>query len=146
MKRGKAYREYLESAAWRAKREEAIERAGGRCQLCNVAAPVLHVHHRTYERVGRELPGDLTVLCGPCHRRYHQPRVAPRSRGERRREIDQGILAIVQDSGLIRWRDIQRQIQAPRAQAWARAERLIKGRRLAWKYGKLCLYERRDLA
>jgi hypothetical protein len=136
----------LESPAWKAKRREAIARAGGRCQLCNSDAQPFQVHHRTYERVGWELPGDLIVLCGPCHRRYHQPRVAPRSRAGRRREIDQEILAIVKDSGLIRWRDVQRQIQAPRAQAWARAEKLIKGHRLAWKYGKLCLYERRDLA
>lgn len=29
------------------------------------------MHHRTYERLGRERPADLTVLCESCHQRYH---------------------------------------------------------------------------
>ncbi len=64
------YRSYLQSAAWKQRRREAIQRAGGRCQVCNSSGP-LEVHHRTYKRVGRELPGDLTVLCRGCHARFH---------------------------------------------------------------------------
>lgn len=30
----------------------------------------LHVHHRTYERLGEELPEDLVVLCEVCHEAY----------------------------------------------------------------------------
>lgn len=142
--RGKNYREYLQSAEWKTRRALAIETAGGRCQLCNAPGP-LHVHHRTYERVGREHPGDLTVLCAPCHSRHHH-RDQPAGRGARRREIDKDILQIVKTAGLVPWRDVQRQIRAPRAQAWARAQRLIKRRRLAFKHGKLCLYSQRDLA
>lgn len=139
------YREYLESPEWRRLRDLAIERAGGRCQMCNVAPPRFHVHHRTYERLGHERVEDLTALCPRCHRRYHQPMRGPNTRGARRLEIDKDILVIVGTSGLIAWRDVQRQIQAPRAQAWARAEKLIKKHELAWKNGKLCLYARRDL-
>jgi len=41
-------------------------RAGGRCQVCN-SPDGLEAHHRTYERLGDELPGDLTCLCRKCH-------------------------------------------------------------------------------
>lgn len=64
------YDAYLHSQAWRNRRLAAIEAAGGRCQLCN-SPDNLEAHHRTYVRFGRELPGDLTVLCGECHQLYH---------------------------------------------------------------------------
>lgn len=64
------YYAYLQSAAWRARRSSALERAGWACQLCS-AKRHLHVHHRTYARVGAEAPDDLTVLCSPCHARFH---------------------------------------------------------------------------
>lgn len=67
------YEEYLESADWKQKAKDAKERAGNRCQLCNAseAECMLHVHHRTYERVGNEDPMDLIVLCELCHARAH---------------------------------------------------------------------------
>lgn len=64
------YHRYLKSARWRKKAAAARKRAGYRCQLCNQKAP-LQAHHRTYERLGYELPGDLIALCASCHRRYH---------------------------------------------------------------------------
>lgn len=65
------YREvYLKSDHWRAVRKRALERACGRCQVCN-AASKLDVHHRTYERLGKEEDGDLTVLCRDCHDLFH---------------------------------------------------------------------------
>lgn len=72
------YAEYLQSAAWAAKRVEALERAAYRCQLCN-SDRRLAVHHRTYERLGDELPADLTVLCNGCHERFHGHRGAHRT-------------------------------------------------------------------
>ncbi len=68
--RKQAYHDYLQGPEWRAKREWALERAERRCQVCNNAER-LHVHHRTYENLGAELPGDLVVLCRPCHELYH---------------------------------------------------------------------------
>lgn len=65
------YRAYLRSAEWRAKREWALERAGHRCQVCNRTGS-LEVHHRTYERLGAELPGDLIVLDDRCHGLFHR--------------------------------------------------------------------------
>jgi 5-methylcytosine-specific restriction endonuclease McrA len=68
------YGDYLHSPGWRARVEAAIDRAGGRCQVCNADRWLarLDVHHRTYERLGREEPGDLTVLCRDCHRLFHE--------------------------------------------------------------------------
>lgn len=69
------YEEYLRTPEWKAKREIAIKRALDRCQVCNDNKTPLHVHHRTYERRGHELPEDLFVLCESCHGRNH-PRFA----------------------------------------------------------------------
>jgi 5-methylcytosine-specific restriction endonuclease McrA len=64
------YQQYLKSPRWRKKAATARKRAGYRCQLCNKQKP-LEVHHRTYERLGYELPSDLIALCAACHKRHH---------------------------------------------------------------------------
>lgn len=64
------YREYLQSPEWQVRRQWALARAGYRCQVCN-GQGVLDCHHRTYERVGREHPEDVTVLCRRCHQLFH---------------------------------------------------------------------------
>lgn len=69
--RKETYAAYLRSGVWKARRIAALERAGDRCQVCN-SSKRLQVHHRTYERVGREDPGDLVVLCTRCHRLFHK--------------------------------------------------------------------------
>jgi 5-methylcytosine-specific restriction endonuclease McrA len=65
------YREYLASADWQVKRADAIERAGYRCEVCGLPWG-LEVHHKTYERLGNELPEDLACLCWGCHRGLHR--------------------------------------------------------------------------
>jgi hypothetical protein len=65
------YQEYLRTDHWLKVRDAAVGRANFRCALCNSDVN-LHVHHRTYERLGRELPGDLAVLCSACHDRFHE--------------------------------------------------------------------------
>ncbi|WP_298257281.1 HNH endonuclease signature motif containing protein [Bradyrhizobium sp.] len=65
------YRMYLAGDAWAHSpaRFEALRSAGFRCRICNAdssEAP-LQAHHRTYERLGAELPDDLTALCARCH-------------------------------------------------------------------------------
>jgi 5-methylcytosine-specific restriction endonuclease McrA len=64
------YEAYLKTAAWAAKAHAARRRAGYRCQVCN-ADGELHAHHRTYENLGDEKVGDITVLCVACHALYH---------------------------------------------------------------------------
>lgn len=60
------YQIYIRSDAWRQKANEAKERAGQRCQVCN-GTERLQAHHRNYDRLGYELPEDITILCDECH-------------------------------------------------------------------------------
>lgn len=68
-----AYEEYLKTPEWQERRKKALAYAKHRCQVCN-SKDNLNVHHRTYERLGEELPSDLTVLCYECHRLFHNNR------------------------------------------------------------------------
>ena len=65
------YASYISSSKWRRSgaRLGELQLAGFRCRTCNAPAGAdpLEVHHRTYERLGRELVGDLTALCRKCH-------------------------------------------------------------------------------
>jgi len=62
---------YLQTAEWKTLRRLKMESASHRCQVCNTDAGPLEVHHRTYERRGRERLDDLTVLCRRCHQSHH---------------------------------------------------------------------------
>lgn len=64
------YRDYLRTEHWQEMRGIAMEAADGRCQLCN-SDTRLQTHHRTYIWRGFEFPGDLIVLCGNCHAKFH---------------------------------------------------------------------------
>ena len=70
------YYDYIRSEEWRDKAEAAKARAGYRCQVCNTPDSMagLEAHHRTYERLGNELPEDITVLCGDCHSIFESQR------------------------------------------------------------------------
>ncbi len=66
MKLSAFYLSYMKSASWHARRKQALARAGNRCSWCGTSKR-LHVHHKTYARLGREQPRDLQVLCYRCH-------------------------------------------------------------------------------
>jgi len=78
------YLAYLESAEWRARRAATIEKAGGRCMVCN-GLGVLQAHHKTYANLGHEEDGDLIVLCVECHRLFtdHKRMASPPVRTEK---------------------------------------------------------------
>jgi 5-methylcytosine-specific restriction endonuclease McrA len=79
------YREvYLRSDHWKRVRREALERAGNKCQRCSASGP-LDVHHRTYKRLGGELPSDLQVLCRTCHDAVHAFKAAKKAAAKRKR-------------------------------------------------------------
>jgi hypothetical protein len=67
------YAGYLKTPEWQEKRKKALRFASFKCQLCN-SGERLNVHHRTYERLGQELMGDLITLCNDCHSTFHQNR------------------------------------------------------------------------
>lgn len=71
-----SYQDYLASDHWQETRARALDRAMWRCQVCNTprSQSILDVHHRTYERLGAELPEDLAVLCRECHSLFHEKR------------------------------------------------------------------------
>lgn len=66
-----SYDDYLASSRWNTLRMEACRLAEERCQLCNKSG-VLHVHHRSYARLGTSQERkDLVVLCERCHEKFH---------------------------------------------------------------------------
>lgn len=65
------YAKYLQSDAWRRTRKAVLQRDGHRCRACSSARD-LHVHHRTYERVGHEDLDDLITLCEKHHGLVHR--------------------------------------------------------------------------
>jgi len=66
----KEYKKYIDSSAWASKSKSVRKDFGDRCRLCNREG-LIHSHHRTYERLGIELPEDLTPLCKDCHDLFH---------------------------------------------------------------------------
>lgn len=68
------YGAYIGSQEWAERRRYYVAKALHCCQLCNWRSPDgrgLNVHHRTYERLGREFDSDVIVLCRPCHAKFH---------------------------------------------------------------------------
>jgi 5-methylcytosine-specific restriction endonuclease McrA len=65
------YKQYLGTDHWRTTRVACLRRFEFQCALCSFGGK-LDVHHRTYERLGRELPEDLIPLCRRCHDRHHE--------------------------------------------------------------------------
>lgn len=68
------YREYIASEKWQERRRLYLKNIGycENCLLLRWLAVVaydqdLHVHHRSYVRVGDELDVDLQALCRRCH-------------------------------------------------------------------------------
>jgi len=64
------YQSFLGSDHWRELREAKILDSDGKCEKCGRRSQ-LHVHHKTYERRGRERLDDLQVLCENCHYGVH---------------------------------------------------------------------------
>lgn len=60
------YSGYISSSPiWKKKRKGALERANGKCQICN--DPAEEVHHNNYDNLGNESPSDLLAVCVECH-------------------------------------------------------------------------------
>ena len=64
------YRDYMNSAAWEAvKRRYRNSTLPQKCLVCGNSQ--VHLHHRSYDRLGRERLNDLVPLCQEHHRGVH---------------------------------------------------------------------------
>lgn len=66
----KEYSDYLRSRQWKITRAKFLSNKKRRCEAC-WSKDALHVHHQTYETLGREQPSDLSLLCEDCHLEVH---------------------------------------------------------------------------
>lgn len=64
------YAAYLASPEWKMRRIQIMSKRGAKCERCG-ARRTLQIHHKTYARLGRELPEDLEILCRKCHETEH---------------------------------------------------------------------------
>lgn len=83
-----SYQDYMSSPQWKAKRLPIVLAAGGKCQRCGCKAR-LEVHHITYERLGCELPTDLTAVCPACHAKLDA--AAGFGKGRNRRQVRKAV-------------------------------------------------------
>lgn len=60
------YQKYLCSREWALLKEQVRKRCKGRCERC-FDGKYESTHHLTYERIGKELLGDLLGVCNDCH-------------------------------------------------------------------------------
>lgn len=66
------YDDYIKSDEWRAVRKRYRKsKLPWKCAVCDVAVN-LHLHHRTYKRLGREQLTDLVPLCKFHHEETHR--------------------------------------------------------------------------
>jgi 5-methylcytosine-specific restriction endonuclease McrA len=63
------YQAYLQSLHWGAIRMRVAHRH--RCDFCGDTPRSFEVHHKTYDRVGREEMDDLMLVCPQCHEEIH---------------------------------------------------------------------------
>lgn len=68
--RRRFYENYLLSPQWQTLRRVVLARAGGICEHCR-SAKATQIHHKTYDRLGNELPDDLLAVCDACHGALH---------------------------------------------------------------------------
>lgn len=72
------YEEYINSDAWSERRAAFFEHHPRRCRSCGTGKQI-HLHHTTYQRLGREEDEDLVPLCEHHHRVVHRLHAARRS-------------------------------------------------------------------
>ena len=84
------YEQRIRSAQWKNMRADLIRMRGPRCERCGCGPP-LELHHKTYERMGRELLSDLELLCRTCHDAADRQRETISAERSERRRFDAGL-------------------------------------------------------
>lgn len=66
------YYAYIKSSRWFARRSRFIKETNAHdCYVC-FSGEKLHLHHKTYKRLGKERNEDLVLLCKLCHMELHR--------------------------------------------------------------------------
>lgn len=87
----KTYEEYLQTLHWQGFRTRVLDQQAEKneynfCERCGertekvTRMTALHVHHRTYERLGEERIEDVEIVCRKCHEKEHGHDAASRVR------------------------------------------------------------------
>ena len=63
-----SYNDYLRSPAWRDVKRRYREAYP---MICMCGSTKVEIHHKTYDRVGKEDLDDLVALCRDCHEQAH---------------------------------------------------------------------------
>lgn len=66
-----AYELHMRSKEWRKFRAAILRMRGRKCEKCGTRDKQLELHHKTYDRLGRELASDVKILCVDCHDKRH---------------------------------------------------------------------------
>lgn len=69
------YLAHIQSPEWRIFRLKIFVQRGRKCERCD-SKERLQLHHKTYERLGHELPRDVEILCKICHDMEHGQRLS----------------------------------------------------------------------
>jgi hypothetical protein len=68
----KGYLDYINSASWESRRRSYFSTHERRCQACGTEERIIHLHHKTYDRLTKEIDSDLMPLCHVCHKKLHE--------------------------------------------------------------------------
>jgi 5-methylcytosine-specific restriction endonuclease McrA len=71
------YKKHLASNEWKGIRQRLFAERGKKCERC-ASTDEIEVHHKTYERLGKEEPDDLLILCEACHEKEHAQKASAR--------------------------------------------------------------------
>jgi hypothetical protein len=61
------YSRAITSKHWYSLKAQRILETQWRCERCGRRAHRFELHHKTYDRLGRERHGDVELLCPDCH-------------------------------------------------------------------------------
>lgn len=76
LSRKEQYHQYLHSKTWQQSKARFLKVLKSRnqipkCKICS-STENLHLHHKSYKRLGKERKGDLCFLCADCHAVVHE--------------------------------------------------------------------------
>ena len=92
------YKRYLKSPEWAYRKALFFASHPRRCLACGTWRKI-HLHHATYERLGREPDDDLRPLCLSCHRNVHAV-----AKSGRYKDLAEATEAMISSGQARRWR------------------------------------------